>query len=140
MATDQITTEALDTLRTAVTTLVPPIAGGAVRRAVVVTPLRVKAVGLGGHVGTEEVVINNAPLTRELPVRRVEAQVGVVIRADTEAEAEAGAAAAGTLLLAADRRQLRELGLLRLAAQAPVSALAPPPAPSPPFVRELIFK
>lgn len=140
MATDDVTNEALDALRAAVTTLVPPIAGGATRRSVSVTPLRLKPAGLGGYVGTEQVVVNNVALTRELPVRRVEAQVGMIVTAESEANVEAGAAAAAAALLTVDRRQLRELGLLRVAVQEPRAFGVSATAPEGSFARELLFR
>lgn len=140
MAADPITTEAIDTLRAAVATLVPAIAGGSVTRAVSVVPTRIRPVGLGGYVGTERVIVDAAEVIRELPVRRVEAQVGVVIRADTEAGAESGVAAASAGLLGADRKQMRELGLLRLVTHEPGAARAETaPGGGAPFVRELRF-
>jgi hypothetical protein len=105
---DPTSVEALSALKTSIEALLPPAADPALAPTVVIQPLTISPLGLGGIVG-----VNDNPVG-DIIGRRVEAIVLVGLKAPADGIA-AAVAAAITALLAADRATLLGHGLLQIA-------------------------
>jgi hypothetical protein len=105
---DSISVEALDGLRAAIQSLLPPVADPNLKPLITVQPLAISPTGLGGFVG-----INDDPVG-EIIGRRVDATVLIDVKAAADG-IDAAVAGVTTALLAADRSTLIGLGILRMA-------------------------
>jgi hypothetical protein len=108
MAMDATSVEALSALRTSVLALLPAVADPALQPSVVIQPLTISPLGLGGFVGVHDDPVG------DIVGRRVEAIALVGVKAPADG-LDAAVAGAITALLAADRATLLGHGLLRIA-------------------------
>lgn len=115
---DAVSTEALQRLSAVLTELLPDAPSAELTPSLEVLPLRISPTGLGGYVGP-----SHEP-EGDILGRRVEASARVAVKA---ANAEGLGPAVATVtqaLLAADRRDLRSKGILRIE----LGAIGPSPA------------
>jgi hypothetical protein len=108
MPMDAISVEALTTLTTTITSLLPAVADPALQPAVLVTPTHIMPTGIGGFVGQ-----NDTP-PGEITGRRLKATALITVRANTIDDLSASVTNVTGALLALDRASLLQRGLLRL--------------------------
>lgn len=106
---DAVSTAAIDGLIAVVESLLPDLAEPGVERTMVISPLRVSPVGLGGFVG-----INREPYGA-IQGRGVEAKAVVSLRAPGSEQLDRAAATLTKGVLGTDRAALGAQGILRLA-------------------------
>ncbi len=123
---DPIASEAVATLTTAVTSLLPPPVDPSVPHAVLVTPLRIATTGLGGFVG-----LNPDP-QGEIFGRRIRARVDVNVGALTATGLDSALAHVTSAVMTTGREELSQLGILKLGVlelgPQPDASAAPPAA------------
>jgi hypothetical protein len=105
---DPVATEALQGLTAAVASLLPAPADPSLTPVVSLSSVRIGPLGVGGFVGT------NADPAGQIVGRRVQASVVLGVKAATENDVPDAVDRAVTAIVAADRRDLRELGILRV--------------------------
>src|ERR1035441_7433659 len=119
MATDPIGAEALDKLLVTLQALLPPIIDPVLPAAVLVVPVRISTIGVGGVIG-----ISQKP-AGEIQGRRVEASI-VVTAAAKDTNSLGTAVTAIARAFTSDPGGLRASGIERLV----LAALGPAPAPA----------
>ena len=105
---DALSTEAINSLKTAIESLLPDISETAGQMSLTFSSLNLTPTGLGEFIG-----INQAPYG-DILGRRLEATVAITIRADSADALDAAATAVTVSLVGAERMVLVEKGIMGL--------------------------